>query len=194
MKFKPAERAGGLLVELGPREEQLPPVSAEEKAASLPAFKLKKILVPVDFSSCSKKALAYAIPLARQFAAAVTLLYVVRIYALAPEMGPVDTEDAEEAKRELETWRESNCEGVESNSMLRRGEPHAQIIDVAKALGMDLIVISTHGRSGLARVLMGSTAERVVRHAGCPVLVVREHEHEFVGKVIEEHCLARFQG
>lgn len=189
MKFKPTERGGGLLVELGPREEQLPPVKSEEKAAILPIFKLKRILVPVDFSSCSEKALAYAVPLARQFDAVLTLLYVVRIYASAPEMGPVDTEDAEEAKRELDAWQMSRCKEVESNSMLRRGEPHTQIIDVARELGMDLIVISTHGRSGLARVLLGSTAERVVRHAGCPVLVVRELEREFVAKNIEEHRL-----
>jgi len=61
------------------------------------------------------------------------------------------------------------------------GDPAIGIIAVAKELKIDLIILSTHGRTGLERVLLGSTAEKVVRHAGCPVLIVREHEHEFVG-------------
>ncbi|MCX6926594.1 MAG: universal stress protein [Verrucomicrobia bacterium] len=63
---------------------------------------------------------------------------------------------------------------------MRQGDPPFGIVDTAKELGIDLIIISTHGHNGLERVLLGSTAEKVVRHAGCPVLVVRENEHEFI--------------
>ncbi len=66
--------------------------------------------------------------------------------------------------------------------VVRQGEPYLEILSVARELGMDLIILSTHGRTGLARVLMGSTTEKVVRHADCPVLVVREHEHEFLAE------------
>jgi universal stress protein A len=69
---------------------------------------------------------------------------------------------------------------VPSRAVVQTGNPELAIVDAAKELGIDLIILSTHGRTGLSRVLLGSTAEKVVRHAGCPVLIVREHEHEFI--------------
>ncbi len=180
MKFKPTDKAGGVVVELGPRETQLPPLTAEQTIGALPMFKLKKILVPVDFSVCSKKALQYAIPFAKQFAAELILLHVIQPYPPMPEMGPVDMDSIEDAKRELAEVRGSIHEAVQSSTVLRQGPPAVRIVEAAKELGCDLIILSIHGRSGLGRFLLGSTAEKVVRHAGCPVLVVREHEHEFI--------------
>ena len=69
--------------------------------------------------------------------------------------------------------------GMPFNAVVREGEPHSEIVAAAEELATDLIVLSTHGRTGIAHVFLGSTAEKVVRHAGCPVLIVREREHEF---------------
>lgn len=180
MRFKPIERGGGIVVELGRSEGHLPSVAAQEVTGALPLFKLKKILVPVDFSDCSKRALGYAIAFARQFDAELTLLHVVPINPPISEMGSVDLVTVEEARKDLEEVQAMVGPAVASHTVVRQGEAHFEITRAAKELGSDLVILSTHGRSGLARVLMGSTAEKVVRHAGCPVLVVREHEHEFI--------------
>ena len=177
MKFKPTRKAGGLLVELGPRESQLPLLAdAENLTAS--RFRLRKILVPVDFSVCSKKALCYAAPFARQFGAELTLIFVIQNYS--PTLELADLDPTAEAKGELEDLRKSVSHLVPTQTVLRRGEPYREIIRAASELQIDLIILSTHGRSGMARMVLGSTAETVVRHAGCPVLVVRENEREFV--------------
>jgi nucleotide-binding universal stress UspA family protein len=183
MKFKPKNKPGGVVVELGPKEAKLPETALP--AAVLPAFKLQRILVPVDFSDCSTKALQYAIPFARQFAAELILLHVVQPFVAIPEMPSVDAALVQSqmrgaGKRQLDTLRGTIDDEIPSNTLLRVGSPHVEIINAAKESGIDLIILSTHGRTGLAHVFLGSTAERVVRHAGCPVLVVREQEHEFV--------------
>jgi len=66
-------------------------------------------------------------------------------------------------------------------TLVRVGEATTGIIETAKELGIDLIILSTHGRKGMARLFLGSTAEQVVRRAPCPVLIVRENEREFLG-------------
>ena len=71
------------------------------------------------------------------------------------------------------------CRIVET--VVRNGLAFFEITEVAKALSADLIIIGTHGYTGVTRAIMGGTAEKVVRHAPCPVLVVRRHEHEFIG-------------
>ena len=86
----------------------------------------------------------------------------------------------ESGKKELETLQRTVADNVSSETALRQGSPYVEIIKAAKELGIDLIILATHGRTGLAHVFLGSTAERVVRHAGCPVLVVRESERDFV--------------
>jgi universal stress protein A len=179
MRFKPTRKAGGLLVELGPRESQLP-LQAEAEGLVVPRFTLRKILAPVDFSACSKKALYYAAPFARQFEAELTLVFVLQSYPPPVELADIDP--TAEAKAELEDLRKSVSHIVPTQTVLRRGEPYREIIRAASELQIDLIIISTHKRSGVARMVLGSTAEKVVRHAGCPVLVVREDEREFVGQ------------
>jgi nucleotide-binding universal stress UspA family protein len=179
MKIKPSQKHGGVLVELGPNEAQLP---IERRS---PIFKLQRVLVPVDFSDCSKKALQYAIPLAKQFGAEIVLLYVVQPCVPAPEMGAMDTESLlrqmrEGGESELAKLRISITGDVKVKTELRVGRPDLQIVNAADELDADLILLSTHGRTGLGRVFLGSVAEHVTRYARCPVLTVREREHEFV--------------
>jgi universal stress protein A len=149
---------------------------------SLAVFSLKKILVPVDFSDCSKKALQYAVRFARQFGAELTLLHVVPRYPAIPDMGPIDVETLQEGRTQLEVVRLTIGDLAASHTLMRTGTPHIEILDVAKERNIDLIILATHGRTGLTRAILGSTAERVVRQAPCPVLVVREKEREFFQK------------
>lgn len=148
--------------------------------ANAPAFRLKKILVPVEFSDCSKKALGCAVALARQFEAQLVLLHVVEPYPPVPQMDRVDVESIHEATGKLETLRSTLAEVVASKAVLRTGDPHTEIINLANELGIDLIILSTHGRSRLAHLLLGNTAEKVTRRATCPILIVPEHEHHVV--------------
>ena len=145
---------------------------------------IRKILVPVDFSDSSRAALEYAAGLARPFDATIDLLHVWQAPAFIgamtlPEVPATEAtmvelvkKNAEEAsirfagEAEKHGWRvrEARCEP---------GVPAHTIVAVAKRGNYDLVVIGTHGRTGLAHVLMGSVAETVVRHAECPVLTVR---------------------
>lgn len=185
MKFKSTNTPGGMIVELGPEESRLPATTVETSPAVLPTFKLKKVLVPVDFSECSLKALQYAVAFATQFDAELVLIHVVESYLVVPEMGAVDVALIQEqmrtgAKEELEKL----CKRIDlehtPKAELRMGNPASEVVQAAKDLEVDLVVVSTHGRTGLAHVFLGSVAESIVRHATCPVLVVRENEHEFV--------------
>jgi nucleotide-binding universal stress UspA family protein len=180
-------RGGVVIKVVGPKDVQLPASRRKVKAGAfpLPVFKLKRILVPLDFSDCSKKALQYAVPFARQFGATLSLLYVIQPYYPVSEMVPMDGELFEQRMREtseaeMAALRKSLDPALKPSATIRSGTPHVEIVRAARNLKCDLIILSTHGRTGLSHVLMGSTAERVVRHANCPVLVLREHEHEFV--------------
>ncbi len=148
----------------------------------LPAFKLRRILVPVDFTECSKEAMLYALPFARQFNAELTLLHVVGMSYLPPsEMGGItDVDTMDVADERLRQMRADIPADVRCQTHLCRGVAGPEILTTAKELAIDLIILSTHGRKGLERMLLGSTAEQIVRHAACPILVVRPNEHEFV--------------
>lgn len=148
-----------------------------------PIFRLKKVLVPVDFSKCSLKALQYAIPFVRQFGAELTLLHVITPVVLlhASEALPQGTAESTAcAQQSLEDLRSSLDPGISAKTVVRTGSAHLEILDAAKELDIDLAILSTHGHTGLGHFLMGNTVEKVVRRIGCPVLVVREHEHEFI--------------
>jgi nucleotide-binding universal stress UspA family protein len=181
MKFKPNGKPGGVAMELAREESQLPVEAVEVRTAPSPIFSLKRILVPVDFTDCSNKALTYAVALAQQFEAELTLLNVVPTHTY-PEMAALDllTDPMPGAKKELEILRLMVGSAAECDTTLRRGMPATEIVAVAKELRSDLIVISTHGHKGLTHAILGSTTEKVLRHAPCPVLVVREKEHEFI--------------
>jgi len=148
---------------------------------------LKKILVPTDFSDTSKKAVQYALRFAEQFGCEIALLYVVEPASSmvgAPLAVEVFTDEDEFslAEKDLAVLAaESHTNGAHSvRSFVRVGHAPNEITKAAKELDVDVIIISTHGYTSWRHLCIGSTAERVVRTAPCPVLVVREKEHEFV--------------
>jgi universal stress protein A len=180
MKIRAARRSENVVVEMEPRNSTLPPIS-------LPEVNLKRILVPVDFSAQSRKAMQYALSFAKQFNAEILLLHVIEMTPLpAPPLTVVQDETTqasvhENAARELAEWRDEISSQVAAKASVRNGiSPHAEILDAATEGNIDLIILGTQGLTGLAHLLIGSTAERVVRHAPCPVMVVRERERDFV--------------
>jgi nucleotide-binding universal stress UspA family protein len=180
MKFKPSSKSGRVVLELGTEEAKLP--------TTLPELKLTRILVPVDFSESSRKALHYGVTFARQFDAEILLLHAVELPIPAPESILIDQDlvnaDLEKAaKARLSEWSKQLAAPVSVKTKVRVGNPYFEIVEEAKRRNVDLIAIGTRGRAGLLHALIGSTAERVVRHASCPVMVVREREHDFVETV-----------
>jgi nucleotide-binding universal stress UspA family protein len=143
---------------------------------------IRQILVPVDFSEQSRAALDYAAGLARMSGASIDILHVWEIPAFEPP-GPIVAEASmtlwevsqRNAEQALLGFREAASKrGIDIRaSRAVAGDPWRSIVDAAKGGGYDLIVIGTHGRTGFSRALIGSVAERVVRHAHCPVLAVR---------------------
>ena len=132
------------------------------------------------------KALNYGVTLAQMMGAKLTLAHIV-VPVAAPDLvyGPVSWDEevaVKEARKRLKELRlEGGAEVLErARIIVRRGHPYHEIDQIAKDIKAGLIVVSTHGRTGLRHLLLGSVAERVIRHAPCPVLVVREGEHEFV--------------
>jgi nucleotide-binding universal stress UspA family protein len=154
--------------------------SARQTRHAAPEMRLRRILVPLDFSGQSRQALDCAVPLAATFGAKISLLHVVQppvVMRTMPDGGiavPVNTDRLVElAGERLEEMAAGFLPArVRGNRSVREGSPAYEIIAAAEALKADLIVLSTHGFTGLKRVLLGSTAERVVRHAHCPVLTV----------------------
>jgi universal stress protein A len=149
------------------------------------AFGMKRILVPVDFSDSSRKAVRYARHMGELMKADLIFINVIEPDgSLASEaVPPACIEElkanAEENLRALvHAARESGIKGATSTS--RSGMPAHEIVEAAKESDVDLIVIATHGYTGWKHFCIGSTAERVVRAAPCPVLVVREKEHDFI--------------
>ncbi|NOS69117.1 MAG: universal stress protein [Verrucomicrobia bacterium] len=185
MKARPANNnPGKVTLELDRSDEPL--MDAATRTVAKSPLKLKHILVPIDFSDCSKKALEYALPFAREHKAVITLLYVAEPGYGAGEYGGIDYARLEgsmkeEGERELAKIAEEQLHGeVSAVTLVRLGSPSREIIEAAESLPADLIVISTHGRTGLKHVLLGSVAEHVVQRAPCPVLVVREREREIL--------------
>ena len=142
---------------------------------------IKAILVPIDFSVHSKKALKYAVPLAAQSGASLRLIYVVEPTVYPADLGfgqvvlpGVEDELRQKGAEELTELIETEIGGkVPASSTVRTGTPSKEILAEAEEAGVDLIVVATHGHSGVEHVLFGSTAERIVRKAHCPVLSIR---------------------
>jgi nucleotide-binding universal stress UspA family protein len=138
---------------------------------------IRTILVPIDLSEESYRALEFALPLAKRFDATV---HAVHVYEGAQQLssiatGPVLFSDREIARRiTKEAQRRCGTGPKSPNCHIRSGKPFREIVAAAEELEADLIVIATHGNGGLKHLMLGSTAEKTVRHAPCPVLVVRE--------------------
>ena len=144
---------------------------------------IHSILLPTDFSECGNYALSYAASLARTFHASIICVNVIE--PIVPTVGysgmtepfPLRTSpnnSRTSAERELPKLAEcEECAGLNVEELVVHGEAASEIVRVARERNVDLIVIASHGRTGLGRILFGSTAEAVVRHASCPVLVVK---------------------
>lgn len=145
---------------------------------------IKQILVPIDFSPASWPAVENASALAHSYEATVDLLHVWELPLLADPEGvasdsrlPASVVDVvrEHAQRALDRFatraRERGCSIRKAENV--PGNPRKVIVEHAERGGYDLIVVGTHGRTGLGRAVLGSVAEKVVRHAACPVLVAR---------------------
>lgn len=143
---------------------------------------IQKILVPIDFSDYSKSALKYAVNFCKNCKADMFLIYVVEPVIYPPDfsMGQiaipsVNAEWDERARQELDKLaKEEIPSSVTVKTIIKTGKPFLEIIETAGELDVDLIIIATHGRSGVEHILFGSTAEKVVRKAPCPVLTLRE--------------------
>ena len=143
-------------------------------------FKITKILVPLDFSAISQDALPWATFLAAQFKAELVLLHVEEKFPidyllgrelLSHTMVPLIKQAGADLERVAGNLRKTT--GANISAVARVGKPFQGICHAAETLGADLIVLTTHGHTGLKHAWLGSTAERVVRHAHCPMLVVR---------------------
>jgi len=151
--------------------------------------KIQRILCPIDFSDSADHALRYASALAETFGAELTLLHVVAPIVAAlpgetalPDALLADVEELADACRERleKTVGQLTANGLSVQHKVLNGVPFIEIIRYARDAEMDLIVMGTHGRTGLGHLLIGSVAERVVRKSPCPVLTVKHPEHEFV--------------
>ena len=151
-------------------------------------IKLKKVLVPTDFSESARHAFSYGVSFAREFKAELVLLHVVENLTVgyASDLFPVPMAEVFQeisgyAKAELaKLAEEARQKGVTVSELVAQGKPSAEIIRHAAENAVDMIVLGTHGKGMLDQALFGSTTERVVRRAPCPVLTVRKPEHEFV--------------
>jgi universal stress protein A len=147
---------------------------------------IRKILVPVDFSEPSQAALSYAAEFAKPFGASIDLLHVWEIPSFMParalaiegsaDLALVDLVK-QNAERELDQFvAAARARGIAVHEARSEpGSPAHAIVERAREDGYDLIILGTHGRTGLSHVLIGSVAERVVRHARCPVLSIRSN-------------------
>jgi universal stress protein A len=161
--------------------------SVTKPAINHAEISIKKILVPTDFSAASRKAFRHALRFAEEFGSELILLHV-----LEPAISPASSglpaapafskDEMASAEKNLQaSVNSARAAGVASaRSSVRTGVATHEIVEAAKDLDVDLIVIATHGFTGWKHFTIGSTAERVARAASCPVLVVREKEHDLV--------------
>lgn len=151
------------------------PVTLDRSLSVPKSIALKRLLVPIDFSGPSLEALRYAERLAAQSGASIDLVFVAEhVIYMGDSVAFPNAPMLEEMKGKLAGLaRDEVDELVPVYRHVLTGKPFAEIVKLAQERAIDLIVIGTHGRTGLGHVLIGSTAEQVVRHAPCPVLVVR---------------------
>ncbi len=153
---------------------------------------LSKILVPTDFSEYSNNGLSFGCALADRFGAELHLLHVFQdlteratedgfTFVIAEELQKAQDSFQEGLRRKLEALPDADWdEKINTVREMRTGTPFVEIIRYAKENSIDLIVMGTHGRTGIPHLLLGSVAEKVVRKAPCSVLTVRDPQHDFV--------------
>ncbi|MFQ5715121.1 MAG: universal stress protein [Candidatus Scalinduaceae bacterium] len=149
----------------------------------------KRIIVPIDFSDCSRMALEYAAATARAHRSKLTILHVFEESFIEPYVRAANSEEeAQEIVRRIEQVNESkyveflmkiDLGGVEYDRLLRKGIPSNEIVETAREQQAQLIVVGTHGRSGIKHMLIGSDAEEVVRNSPCDIIVVKPEKFTF---------------
>jgi nucleotide-binding universal stress UspA family protein len=152
------------------------------------AIEIKRILLPTDFSAHSDSATKYACELATRFDAELHVLHTLEVhlastptFAMGLALPTYLQESRAAAEKALEGVLDpQRAAGRKVVRAVVEGSPKVEIVRYARSQHVDLIVLATHGRSGLAHVLIGSVAENVVRTAPCPVLTVRPEGHQFV--------------
>ena len=149
-------------------------------------MKFQTILCPTDFSEVSQKAMEYAVHFASFHQAKILLLNVVdhlqgfdhyQILAITPQ--EIAEKMEKQARKDLNALAKKIKNAVEIEKIVRQGKAFVEIIKTAKERNADLIIMGSHGRSGLPHILIGSVAEKVVRNAPCPVLVYRGKDAHF---------------
>lgn len=156
-------------------ESRVNPASEENVMKNTPQdVQLAKILVPVDFSECSRSAVQFAAGLAKRFGSELVLVHVVDVYLgtgdMLLDMVRIQADVEKEAKERLEQW--ANELQPQPKIIVRTGPPAYEILEAAREIGATAIVIPSHGRGAIARFFIGGVADRVVRHAACPVIVL----------------------
>lgn len=153
-------------------------------------IKIANVLVATDFGDAAASALAYGREFARAFGARLHVLHVVEnpMMWVGPESAAVDLVQVEKdleaaAQRQMDQLvTAEDRQQLRAATIVRTGRtPAVEIANHAKLAAIDVIILGTHGRSGVSHMLMGSVAEKLVRIAPCPVLTVRHPEHEFIG-------------
>jgi len=147
---------------------------------------IKQILVPVDFSDVSLEAVNYAAELCKTFSAELAVVFVVEplYYAAPPTAYGAATQVAMLLDDQRKLGREQleglaaklKKRGIKLRTVLQEGTPYERIVDTAKRLKANLVIMATHGRTGLTHLLMGSVTEKVVRLAPCPVLTLHGYK------------------
>jgi nucleotide-binding universal stress UspA family protein len=144
-------------------------------------MEIKSILFPTDFSEGSAQALQYAVDMSKRYGAKLYVIHVIYDIAKATgwyvphvSMDEMYKDIQEGAKKELERFGIEELAGVKNvERKVMTSVPHEEIINFVSTNRIDLIIMGTHGRKGIDKILFGSTAAQVVRHAPCPVLTVR---------------------
>jgi nucleotide-binding universal stress UspA family protein len=149
----------------------------------------KRIIVPIDLSDCSRKALEYAAATARAHSSKLTILHVYEGSFVEPYVNAANSEEeADEIMKEIERVNETKYDeflktidlsGVEYEKLLKKGIPETDIVETAMEKQANLIVMGTHGRSGIKHILIGSTAEEVVRAVHCDIIIVKPEKFSF---------------
>ncbi len=148
---------------------------------------IKSILCPIDFSDASNNAFRYACEFSRAMGSKIQLLNVVEPRPLAADMTltyiPVEEDLEKAAREEMEPLvQEAKKKGIAVQSDVMIGTPVEVILQQLTEFDISLLIMGSHGKTGLSRFLMGSVAEGVVRKAGIPVLIVKAEEKEFISE------------
>lgn len=191
MKIRPGRKRGNLAVELEPNDSRLLERAVAPSEPEVFGIRIRKILVPIDFSDCSKRALRSAVAFAKQYGAEITLLSVVPDERTSFEYGEVEFLSLqkwrhERYERELRKVVDEIHADVPVHFLVRAGRPFEEIVRAARSLNADVIVISTHGHRSAFASTLGSTSEKVIRYAPCPVIVVREKGPDLVPEARHE--------